>query len=233
MAFDPCPKHQVTPVTPKPSFTLPVFSFTFTQLSVRIIGLPWGLSGKEPTCQWGDTSLTLGSGRSPGEKNGNLLWYSWLGNPMERSLAGSIPLSMGLKRVRHDLANKKQQQIHRNNSHNSHCCWLVAKSCPILCDPMDCSPSDSSVRWILQARILAWVAISYFSRSSQLRNQTHVSAISCIGRRILYHWATDGELVILHIQKKCQKSEGKTRERRRRNEAFSGCMKVNSLSMKF
>ena len=30
-----------------------------------------------------------------------------------------------------------------------------------LCDLMDCSPSGSSVREILQARILEWVAISY------------------------------------------------------------------------
>ena len=29
-----------------------------------------------------------------------------------------------------------------------------------LCDPMDCSPLDSSVHGILQARILAWVAVS-------------------------------------------------------------------------
>ena len=34
-----------------------------------------------------------------------------------------------------------------------------------LCDPVDCSPSDSSVHGILQARILEWVAIS-FSRGS-------------------------------------------------------------------
>ena len=28
-----------------------------------------------------------------------------------------------------------------------------------LCDPMDCGPPDSSVRGILQARILEWVAM--------------------------------------------------------------------------
>ena len=33
-------------------------------------------------------------------------------------------------------------------------CCLVAKSCPTLCDPMDCSPPGSSVHGILQARIL-------------------------------------------------------------------------------
>ena len=30
---------------------------------------------------------------------------------------------------------------------------LVAQSCPTLCDPMDCSPSGSSVHGTLQARI--------------------------------------------------------------------------------
>ena len=36
----------------------------------------------------------------------------------------------------------------------------IAQSCPTLCDPMDCSPPDSSVHGILQARALEWVAIS-------------------------------------------------------------------------
>ena len=41
------------------------------------------------------------------------------------------------------------------------CLSVVAQSCPTLCDPMDCSPPDSSVHGILQARILEWVAISF------------------------------------------------------------------------
>ena len=43
---------------------------------------------------------------------------------------------------------------------------LVAQSYPTLCDPMDCSPSGSSVPRILQARILEWVAISFSSMQS-------------------------------------------------------------------
>ena len=34
---------------------------------------------------------------------------------------------------------------------------MCPQSCPILCDPMDCSPPGSSVHGILQARILEWV----------------------------------------------------------------------------
>ena len=37
----------------------------------------------------------------------------------------------------------------------------VAESCPTLCDPIDGSPSGSSVPGILQARMLEWVAISF------------------------------------------------------------------------
>ena len=46
--------------------------------------LPRWLSGKGSACQAGDMSLSTGSGRSPGEGNGNPLQYSCLGNGMER-----------------------------------------------------------------------------------------------------------------------------------------------------
>ena len=42
----------------------------------------------------------------------------------------------------------------------------VTQSCPILYDPMDYSPSGSSVHGIFQARELEWVAISFFKGSS-------------------------------------------------------------------
>ena len=45
---------------------------------------------------------------------------------------------------------------------------------------------------IFQAKILEWVAISYFRASSRPRDQTQVSCISCIGRQILYHYAMWG-----------------------------------------
>ena len=63
---------------------------------------------------------------------------------------------------------------------------LCAQSCPVLWDPMDCSPQIYSVHWIFQARLLDWVAISYSRRSSWTRDQTWVSCISCIGRQIPY-----------------------------------------------
>ena len=46
---------------------------------------------------------------------------------------------------------------------------------------------------ICQARILEWVAISFFRGSSQPRDPTGVSCVSCVSRRILYHCAIWGE----------------------------------------
>ena len=40
---------------------------------------------------------------------------------------------------------------------------------------------------ILQARILEWIAMPSSKGSFQLRDQTHVSYVSCIGRWVLYH----------------------------------------------
>ena len=56
-----------------------------------------------------------------------------------------------------------------------------------LCDPMDCNLPGSSILGIIQARVLEWVAISFSRGSSPSRDWTH---ISCIGRRIFYHWGT-------------------------------------------
>ena len=41
----------------------------------------------------------------------------------------------------------------------------VAQSCPTLRDPMDCSPPDSSIHGILQARVLEWGAIASLTTS--------------------------------------------------------------------
>ena len=66
----------------------------------------------------------------------------------------------------------------------------VTQSCPTLWDPLDCSPPGSPVRGILQARLLEWVAISFSRGSSPPRDWPCISCVSCIGRRILYRWAT-------------------------------------------
>ena len=52
--------------------------------SRRIQGLPYSADGKETACNAGDLGSIPGSGRSPGEGNGNALQYSCLGTPMDR-----------------------------------------------------------------------------------------------------------------------------------------------------
>ena len=51
--------------------------------SVCRVGFPGGSDGKASVCNAGDVGLIPGSGRSPGEENGNPLQYSCLGNPMD------------------------------------------------------------------------------------------------------------------------------------------------------
>ena len=62
--------------------------------------------------------------------------------------------SMGSQRVKHDWATELN--------------WVLLDSC----NPMNCSPPGSSVDGILQARILEWVAFSFFRGTSQPRNWT-------------------------------------------------------------
>ena len=52
---------------------------------------------------------------------------------------------------------------------------------------MDSSPPGFTVHEISQARMLEWDAISFSRGSSPVKDGI---CISCIGRRILYHWAT-------------------------------------------
>ena len=52
--------------------------------SVVVWGFPGGSEGKASACNAGDLGLIPGSGRSPGEGNGNPPQYSCLENPMVR-----------------------------------------------------------------------------------------------------------------------------------------------------
>ena len=48
------------------------------------MGLPYSSDGKESACSAGDPGSIPGSGRSPGEGNGNPLQYYCLENPTDR-----------------------------------------------------------------------------------------------------------------------------------------------------
>ena len=62
----------------------------------------------------------------------------------------------------------------------------LLQSCPTLCNPMEHSLPGSSVHGILQARVLEWVAVSFFRGSSWPRDGTCVSYISYIGRQVFF-----------------------------------------------
>ena len=49
-----------------------------------MLGFCGGSMVKNPPANVGEAGSILGSGRSPGEGNGNPLQYSCLGNPMDR-----------------------------------------------------------------------------------------------------------------------------------------------------
>ena len=51
----------------------------------------------------------------------------------------------------------------------------VAQLCPILCDPMDCSPPGSCVHGIFQARVLEWVAMLSSRGPSPSRDRNCIS----------------------------------------------------------
>ena len=66
-------------------------------------GFPGGSDSKESACNVGDWGSIPGSGRSPGEGNGNLLQYSCLENSMDREKSGGLQ-SMGLQRIEYNWA---------------------------------------------------------------------------------------------------------------------------------
>ena len=70
-----------------------------------------------------------------------------------------------------------------------HVCYVAS----VVSDSLRPTPSTvaqpgSSVHGILQARILEWVAMPSSRGSSWPRDQTQVSYISCIGKRVLNHY---------------------------------------------
>ena len=64
-------------------------------------GFPLSSVCKESACSTGDLGLIPGSGRSPGEGNGNPLQYSCLEDPTDRGAWWATV--HGVARVRHNL----------------------------------------------------------------------------------------------------------------------------------
>ena len=105
------------------------------------------------------------------------IYFSLWASPVSSALLGL--LVRGLSRVLHvELAAFSLASLFAGTLVVKGKECEVAQSCLTLCDPMDCSPPNSSVHGILQARILKWVAISFSRGSSQPRDLTLISCIA-------------------------------------------------------
>ena len=113
----------------------------------------------------------------------------WVGDSEENDFTLSCRYSSRFEENGHILKVEKQtppdtlMERHFFNIDEKQCLIIIFKvkvsqSCPTLCDPMNCNLPGSSVHWILQARILEWVAVSFSRESSQPRDQTQVSRIA-------------------------------------------------------
>ena len=89
-----------------------------------------------------------------------------------------------------NLSFKSQGNTDKERNRYDSDAWVLARLlqlCPTHCGSTDHSLPGSSVHGILQARILEWVAMPSSGVSSQSRNWTCVSHVSCIGRQVLNH----------------------------------------------
>ena len=68
------------------------------------LGFPGGSEVKASASNAGDPGLIPGSGRSPGEGNGNPLHYSCMGNPMDRGVWWATPHEVA--KMEHNLVTK-------------------------------------------------------------------------------------------------------------------------------
>ena len=64
------------------------------------MGFPGGSDGKESAHNAGDLGSIPGSGKSPGEGNGNPLQYSCLENPMDGGASGATVHRVAKSRTR-------------------------------------------------------------------------------------------------------------------------------------
>ena len=98
-------------------------------------------------------------------------------------------MSINLETGQHKLTKVKKnyQKLRKITQLEVHllCCAKPLQLCSTLCNSVDSSPPDSSVHGILRSRIPEWAVMPSSRGSSQPRDQTCVSYISCIGRRAL------------------------------------------------
>ena len=87
-----------------------------------------------------------------------------------------------------DIAVTSPTTSQRKAAYHTHTYAKLLQLCLTLCYPVEGNLPGSSGYGILQARILEWVAMPFSRGSSLPRDRNQVSCISCIGRRVLYHY---------------------------------------------
>ena len=104
----------------------------------------------------------------------NRVWCDWSQRPLTFLLKCRVPQeSVGEYQCRAWPTWSQRASASRRTSPAPGVCQCTRcdqslPSCPILCDPVDCSPPGSSVHGILQVWILEWVAMSFSRGSSDL-----------------------------------------------------------------
>ena len=79
----------------------------------------------------------------------------------------------------------------------------VAQLCPIICNPMDCSPPGSSIHEIFQARVLEWDAIAFSKVMFKLSNMLSRFIIAFLPwkKGLSISWLQSPSTVILEPKK--------------------------------
>ena len=77
----------------------------------------------------------------------------------QMSYLNTLRLVPPTQKARLLMHQQRPGRIHVSTNRNT--VYSATQSCPTLCDAMHCSPTGSSVRGILQAKVLEWVAVSY------------------------------------------------------------------------
>ena len=160
----------------------------------------WPRHPTTPRCPSPRALATLPGQAAPGCKlllghhtRGSLSWNALLKTPALRPSLSSWPPSLeGHPRLpRLKLTPRSNhhtrtsplpslpfppRRLHHLPKHVLPC--ASSQVCPALCDPVDCSRPGPSVRGILQARMLEWVAMPSSRGSSRPRERTQVSCIA-------------------------------------------------------
>ena len=104
-------------------------------------------------------------------------WYFWWMNSAQLSIIFS-------KKKKKKPSNMRKMPHFSNKSINKITYAQSLSRVWLFCHPMDYSAPGSSAHGIFPTRILKWVAIPSSKGSSQPRNQTYISCVSCIAGRL-------------------------------------------------